>query len=423
MPQTLNRLVLLFLISAVLGPAISYGKLYLFHICLVVMLAAVVFYRRTLPPLNGENLKLNSRWHWLLYLMWLWYGLSAFWSQDIHGTGQYMVVISLGLSLVLTVLYYGRDAQRLETIFKVLQWVFLIEIGFGLLEAITPYHLPVSAHSPLSEYLGRPAFWFIPDPYAPTGFHWNANDFALVLVLLFPFILLHKQWAVRIIGSLLILFLLFQGQARGALLGLAAIVVAYLLIINRQRLRNFILLLFMAGIGLGVNSALQGHQHRWAIMYTETISGVHSYVDPSVPSLHRSTTIRRTLLKNGWDALLETKGLGIGGGATHLMQEFRRTPELEHVRTMHNFWFEILVEAGVVFFILFVTWFIALNMKLYRLGLNSTDPLLQYRAKALALSYSGFAVACISLSTAIYFLPMWLMFGLGIALINKQKLS
>ena len=89
--------------------------------------------------------------------------------------------------------------------------------------------------------------------------------------------------------------------------------------------------------------------------------------------------------------------------------------------SMHNFWIEILVDAGVLFTLFFLLFYIKITYKLWRIGNHTKEITIKYYSQALSLSLPSFFIAAMSTSTAIYFLPMWLMFGFSIATINNYK--
>ena len=126
------------------------------------------------------------------------------------------------------------------------------------------------------------------------------------------------------------------------------------------------------------------------------------------------------MIQNGLDALWDSGGLGVGGGASVAVQE-KLGGVAGKLTSMHNFWVEILVDAGVFFFILFMSWYLALCLRLYRIYSHSKEYFFRYHSGALFISMMLFLVAAVSASTVIYLLPMWLMFGLALALISIYK--
>ena len=88
---------------------------------------------------------------------------------------------------------------------------------------------------------------------------------------------------------------------------------------------------------------------------------------------------------------------------------------------MHNFWIEILVEGGVVFFSLMIIWYVSIIYNLFIISKLGSNNQIKYYASALLLAMIGFIPAAIAASSTIYFFPMWIMFGMAIAIIFLHR--
>jgi Sec-independent protein secretion pathway component TatC len=120
---------------------------------------------------------------------------------------------------------------------------------------------------------------------------------------------------------------------------------------------------------------------------------------------------------NGLTALKQTYGLGVGGGADAYVQQ--RFGGVRDIQSTHNIWVELLVNGGVIFFVPFAMWYWRLVTELRRWHLRAkSNPKLAYYCAALSLGMIAFVLSSVSASTVIYFLPMYLMFGLAIAMVN-----
>ena len=89
--------------------------------------------------------------------------------------------------------------------------------------------------------------------------------------------------------------------------------------------------------------------------------------------------------------------------------------------SMHNFWIEILVEGGVVFFSLMIVWYSSIIFNLFKISKLGSNNQIKYYASALLLAMIGFIPAAIAASSTIYFFPMWIMFGMAIAIISLHR--
>jgi teichuronic acid biosynthesis protein TuaE len=131
---------------------------------------------------------------------------------------------------------------------------------------------------------------------------------------------------------------------------------------------------------------------------------------------------RQRYILNGLEALKNTYGLGVGAG-NHGNAEYQKdiagkSPQI----SMHNFWIEILVDAGIPFALFFYAWYVYVIIMLFKVFKRSyPNSIINYYSKASALSLCGFFVGAVSASSVIYDLPMWILFGFSIAVINISR--
>ena len=123
---------------------------------------------------------------------------------------------------------------------------------------------------------------------------------------------------------------------------------------------------------------------------------------------------RRALIKNGMKLFWDSGGLGVGAGAGEVAQQ--RMGTVRGLSSMHNFWIEILVDGGIVGFTIFFLFALSNAVNMLRISRHSESQVCAMQASALVLSYVVFSVGCISASSVIYFMPMWILFGMSIAL-------
>jgi hypothetical protein len=147
---------------------------------------------------------------------------------------------------------------------------------------------------------------------------------------------------------------------------------------------------------------------------------LNTYLFEDTSNSQESIGERQLLIKNGIEALKNSYYIGVGGGCSQAVQE-NKGGVAGHLSSMHNFWIEILVDSGVFFFFIFISWYLYVVYKLYIIGINTRNKVYKYYSQALFLAMIGFLPASISASSAIYLLPMWLMYGFVIATINNYK--
>ena len=121
------------------------------------------------------------------------------------------------------------------------------------------------------------------------------------------------------------------------------------------------------------------------------------------------------------ECFFKSYGLGLGAGGSVAYQELIG-PVAGRFTSMHNFWIEILVEGGIIAFLIIIKLLSNLIIGLFIVSRRTENPKLKYYSQSLLLSVISFIPAAIAASSTIYFLPMWLLFGFSISVILLAKL-
>ena len=403
--------------TSVLGLGVSSGIVYLFHIVLAIVALVNLTHNERGQLFDG--LRLPGKYHGFFFFMFAWFAVGLAWSWDRSYTLQYLGYIACGGGLAVFITkYVGTSMHRFLQLFRAAQWAFAIDILAGLLEATTPFRLPISPFSSGAKEVGLDDFTSEAVSLIasmPTGFHWNPNNFAMVMCLLFPFFLNHRRIGVLLIGAASILFLTYFSDSRAALVALAFMVM--LLPVFRGKS----IWLFL-GVGLILLSQFFFFSQTRVSQLIDT-DFVHAIVRYSGMESSESTDsvgVRRHLIDNGFVALGETYGLGVGGGGDKAVQEeMYALPTREMIASMHHIWIELLVNGGVPFFACFVGWFAMLTWELFGYARKwPVQTLPGYFSRSLCLSLLGLIPAAVAASTAIYVLPMYMLFGFSMAMVN-----
>ncbi|MCE5286396.1 MAG: O-antigen ligase family protein [Pelosinus sp.] len=425
MKFTLNYdlIIRLFLASSVISLAVSYSKIYLFHIMLII-----ITFTYLVKIINQGGIiqvsKLPTRLHYIFYVMFVWYFISILWSWNVFFSFQYLVYILFGISIILAVIYYSCNVVKQDELYQLLSKVFVVEVFLSLLEVFTNFRLPLSPYSPYAVYFGH-TMGFDDNlnmdlidylMTRPTGFNWNPNNLASVMSTILPYFLFHSNRYIKYIGSISVLTVIIATASRGNFFAVLVILFLYIFSFNKRRaVVGGMLLLFLLPMFGIVENLLQDTDNK-TIQRVLTVATSVQYYVTSDDGGGDSIGVRQQLIKNGINGLIDTYGLGVGAGASQQVQI--QADNTHGTTSMHNFWIEILVEGGVPFFITFMLWYLYMICRLYRIGVSARGKL-RYYGYASSLSMTAFLLAAISTSSVIYELPMWLMFGFAIATINN----
>lgn len=411
-------------VTAVIGLGARYGNVYAFHLVLAFLLVRSVLIT-TPGTLLGPG-RLPSAYHQLFVAMVGWFTLSLVWSWNRVYTVQYIGYLSIGSLLSLLIVKYVHTSfQRFGELFSAAGIAFLTDIFIGVLEALTPFRLPTSPYSKYSaiwdSVVELPEQTFNLLGTMPTGFHWNPNNYAAVMNLLLPFFLLHPRAGVRVGGFATVAGLVYATSSRGGLATTAFIT----LIAPIYWRRSAWILTTSTIVALGSFAFFAGAFSNYEYIENPklrdalgTIDAIRMYLAPESFEERTSVNARRVLISNGLRALRDTYGLGVGGGADRLVQE-KSGGVASDLGSMHHFWIELLVNGGYVFVAGFAPWYAALTYQLFqysrRLPSGSKSA---YYCAALSLTLIGFVPGAIPVSSAVYMLPMYILFGLAIAMVN-----
>ncbi len=408
--------------SAVIGIAISYWDIYLFHILLSAFLLLTILRKKNNYQENKIfALKINK----ILYpflLAFFWYLTTIMWSVNIIYSLKYFFYLFCGISLVVIIVKYNSSLFSFQNLFKILSYLVIIELIIGLLESFSSFQMPISRYSELLPFFGKtPQVLEASDillslnSSPPTGFHWDTNEFALSMMLAAPFFLCLDRVIIKSLGLASITIVIIMAASRAVFFGLLIIIALYLLLI-KKKIKSLILALLSVVVVLYGMFFLSESDNPNLNEIANTINTGYLYLTGDL-DVAGSLKWRRELVDNGINALIESKGLGVGaGGSVHIQEQLGGVDG--RFTSMHNFWIELLVEGGLIFFILFICWIINIIIKLFSITISTHNQRIKYFSSSLFLSIVGFLPAAISSSSTIYFFPMWILFGLCLSIIK-----
>jgi teichuronic acid biosynthesis protein TuaE len=370
------------------------------------------------------SLKLEVGGFLLFLAFWVVWALGSLtWAVDKLAGIRYCIFLAMMVSLSIGTVLAVDSAKTVRTLLLILLLVFLLAVGIGLAEIATDFRLPTSG------LIGRAERF----QWASTSFFHNQNDFATYITLWFPFLLAAAFFTTRrvsvvpaaLICALLCIACLLYTGSRTNLLAFALIIPSLLLAIALRggvniKLWQVVLgLVLLFGIALatyvGINGSLPllplpeiGIQHwRFDTLSSEIAAGAGSGGS------------RIKLVVNGLTALRNTYFVGVGpGNAEYHLQ---RMPGTEAVYNLHNWWMEVLVNGGIFVFAGYLFFYAALLYGLLQVAVKAQGEILAYAGTSLFAALVGYTFGALSPSSAIHFTPMWIHFGLSLAVINLHR--
>lgn len=404
-------LVTLAALAAIGGPNLAAPAapgVFLFRILIVVMGIGLIGYllmdgRLALPAALPRPAGLLGVWL-------LWSALSILWSEDMLAAVRWTSFLAMMSGLAIGIALICRDRRRAQVLLWSLLGAFALACLIAVAEVLTHHHLPTFR----AGVENRGGLIGVGSLFG------NQNNFAMFLSIALPYFVAlpvaYRDVRLRFLGlggaAVALIFMLLTGSKSG-LISAGLIFMALLLLVGTDR-NSRGRLLVAAGIAVLA-----------VVLVVPMLSGggvvkldqrTVTKLDIGVLNSQRqegtgSGAVRDALLHDGLAIVGETNGLGVGAGNAET--RVRALQDFPGVANLHNWWLEVLVDTGIVGFVLYLIFFWTLLRGQARAARRSADPLVRYMALAGALSLVGWITGSLGPSTAIHFAPMWIMFGLG----------
>ena len=359
MDNTIDKLIKIFLFSAVLGIAISYSKLYLFHVVFAI-LAIYIFKFKKWKYFSVNRGALNNKEIYFWYFFVVWSMFSVIWSYNKIVAIQNIFYLLNGLIILLVLVLYVSNYNKLFKVISIIGFGFILNMFFGLLEVMTNFRLPISKYSPYLSLFGRePSYYWDNEllresvASTPTGFNWNPNDFSVSMMILLPYFLFSKNKIISILGSTSILFLIIEANSRTNVIAFVIIIIIFLFLKYRK--------VFLGGLISGIVFFIFIFGNISLDIENKKIYGI---ISPFIDAISLVTTqqdgdnsigVRQKLIISGLQNVKDSKGIGIGIGNADFIAPMYGISDVPS--SLHNFWLQIMVELGVVVFLAFIFWY------------------------------------------------------------------
>ncbi len=428
-------ILFVFFISASLGVAISYSKLYLFHISLFILIG--LFLLRFLKLTNPfRYVRERVSRHKIFLFVFIWGIFSVIWSYDRSSAIKHSIILLMSYSIVFAMTEYATSIKRLKRIFYWIAPVYLLNLITGLLESTTSFRYPISNLSRLAPFFGRSFsnefkdIWHIkPDQTYlemmtwPTGFEWSTNNFAVVLTIVLPFFLFYKKGLVKICGSLCCIFLVIMAGARISLITVGIMLCVYIFVFLFRSIKQKIVILLSSFMSIFILIIMVYNISNIGKMkidgYLLTFSEILKIHKTSVEYVTTKSTQKRwDRIKHTWKAFVDSRGVGVGAGNSG-KKIFH--PYSKKDVSVHFFWLELLCDYGFVLFFIIIVSCLFLLIKLRQIYLSNKKGFEKYLASSCFVSLLCFSIGTISTSSTFYMLSMWILIAFSFSLINLKK--
>lgn len=399
----LNALVFVCaLLSALVPRYISTFKIHLGINISLYTIAVVLVY-----VLFSHRIVLYRKIESYFIVIWFLFVLSGMWRAEQIGIWGYYVDWTLTAILFAQVLYTSDRSRVFDSIIKGLLLGMLIHLFIGFIEINVLHNYFFSVSITRRIYYGR----------VPVSIFHNPNDYVTFLITIFPFLIYRmmqqKTYIRRGIFLFFICFALYmivRSESRSAFFAMVLLGMAILWLAFRKS--NLSKLLIISGIIAGAAVALGIPRIRtriFSVFYTNRVD------------IEVADRARMNLIRNGFYFLRKTYGAGVGAGNLYKWLEERSIYPIGQLRFMHNWYIELLVTFGVVFFVLYMVFHIKIIVRLAR-GFNPKDRFWNLN-NSILISFICFSIVSIASSSNIYseWIWMYLIFVATYAMFKKDK--
>jgi len=392
-------------LAAALGPyllpiPLAGINLYAFRLLIILSALTLPFAGRGVIRF-GINL---SVFYFGLGLLWIIWGLlSLLWAPDLAAGVTEITALAFGFLTALLMLNLGGvDRGAVAALRTGWLLAFLASAAIAGWEIVTHRHLPsyFSAHAPAHLLLVTVVSTF-----------GHPNNFAAFLTIAFPFLLWSSQTShglVRWASWLSLIVLPFLLIVSGGRLGILAVVMqlGLLLMLRTRSMRSAAtwIVIVVAGLALlSVSLRLEPTTLKNLLnLQTELQTG-------------GSVGIRVNLVREALSMTARSSGLGVGaGGFEPILLAGHGVYDTSGIVNPHNFWMEIMAQYGVLPFMGFAGWLIAVAaaaIRGRRLALRAGNAERRFVSEALLIALVGYIFAAVENSSYIGQPMNWIFLG------------
>ena len=370
--------------------------------------------------LTRGNLRFGARRFAALFALWFgWLLVAMLWAPDKGAGFRYLVIMILMLALVGAAAAAGATNRRLRALCVMLALAYALIVGMAVIEFTLGIRLPVS----------RLLYGNINEQYQVTSVFHNQNDLATYLAICWPFfftvffVTRRMWWWLASLAAMVFCALdLVRTGSRSSVLAIGLETVVAVLFFARlgARLtsrRNKIIGVLLALALVGAAGYLSFNNSQSTMLRQFRLQELATNVQQG----QGSGDIRTQLLHNG----LYQAGhyLLLGGGPGQAQTLMRTSPTPTGIVDPHNWWLEVLVNGGLPATILHGLLYFGLMVALFGIARRNADRLLRYLAASVMLALVGFLIGALGPSSSISFAPLWVLWGVGMAVVSRAALA
>lgn len=420
-------------------PLTSRYQIYYFHIALFILTVSMfVSFLKNRGTWQLRNLAAN-KYVLFLTIFIVYMILSLAWVSSRSAAIKYMVDYAIMICFLLAVYRFNKRPETLRQSLKLLFYATVLILVIGSFE-MAAIRMPI-------RNIFSDNGWFVKGPFylqtIPTVFFYNPNNYAVYLVLfvafLVPAIVFIKskpvKWLLTLIQLVTLMNIVFS-TSRTSWITMYLVLAGFILFFAFHREKKRALSAFKIGLitfvvfyALSNVPALTVYYGKFNDTPILNMLSLHAKkTAPNVPlvdyggdgSVNERYTIIRDVLQGVF-----VKGHWYGFGVDNTTRYLGRMGNTQGITNVHSLWFEILGDFGILMFLYLIYIYLSMLWDLLKVYLvakrSAPDGLLAYLSVSLIAAMGGFIFLAFAPSSVINFSQMWLLYGLTVLVITKQK--
>lgn len=421
-PLSLDKIAFLTIVSGLLDSGVSFGKIYLFHFFSTWLFIKLLLKKNELKKVILISLEKKV---FLFPFIYTSFSLaSIIWANSTSEAIKKTIMISFGIPIFLSFIILSQKKDSFNKLLKGCFIVLLLHISLALLETLSSFRWPISSLSALAYIVQRspiedPSFFSL---LRPTTFYWNINDSALISLLTYPFLIYIRKNHLSFILTIFCSFIIFRANSRGILilfllLNFTVFLFSFFPELKKRLPKNVKLKIIFALLTIIIATLFSDSSflRKRVIDSLKLGRQINISFEDKIPEneeiisgkIDNSISKRVIFTRKALQLFTKNPVLGIGTGSlsTHKIRHAYGTSTMS---SLHNYWVEVLAELGFFFFLTYVGW-IFMIIK----GCLKNEKVLYFYKYPTIGALLLFIPGVIVLSSGVYFLPKWVLFGLA----------
>lgn len=380
------------IISFLIGNAIKINdNFYLYRIVFLLSFFTIIL----LIIFRKLAIKKTKISNYLFFLI-IFYFYSIFslnWVANASESIIYNIYLGIGIFTTIILSLFIKTNYDLKKVFYIWFIIFLFQQVLAFLEIFYGIHISNSRY-----YEGI--------INVPTGFFNNENDFATFLIISLSILLFFINTRNIVFITVILLFtifVIFETKSRTNIITLFLFLLLYIKIFNKKILAFLIVILTFIVVVFNYESFFSLLE----------IDKIINFEDESISVRYNNIVLSINAMFDNY-----TFGIGSGGMENYILKHSLNNS----ITAVHNWYFEILGNYGLIIFWGYLTFKLFIIYSLYFIMKNSNDKSIEKKISiCLLFSNVGFLFGCISMSSIIHFLPYWILLGITLAFININR--